>query len=125
MTTPPVPGHNGLLSDAKHIRAVSASLTVTCTACGKDIIVGKGDFTERAIPDHIGVVESGVTCPACGTFHFAAWDSDALKAMRAELDKARGDRWRAFLHKRYLRAFRKLQKEMRKDVSPPDDPSVH
>lgn len=94
------------------VQAASASLRVQCAkGCQKVFDCQSKDFVRVRLADLNGIYESGIACPLCGTFYIAAYDSDALIALRKEVQQARGQ-YRKLLQNAYMRDFRILQKEM-------------
>lgn len=100
------------IGDIKNVEAVSAELKIQCAnGCGKVVVIQSRDFIRVAVDGLPGVYESGIGCPSCGTFYIAAWDSDVLIKLRAEVKQARGQ-YRQLLQRAYMRDFKKLQRDM-------------
>jgi len=100
------------IGDIKNIEAVSAELKIQCAnGCNKVVVITSHDFVRVVVDGLPGVYESGIACPSCGTLYIAAWDSDTLIKLRAEVKQARGQ-YRQLLQRAYMRDFKKLQADM-------------
>lgn len=104
-----------------------ASLKMECSdGCHQWVVILAKDFAEvPATGEGAGVVETGIRCPECGKFYRAAFDSDGLKALRKEVQSARG-RLRTLLAAKYVKQFDLFQALMKRKTGPhPVESPIH